>query len=421
MTMTPTRRDVRNDPREVPEGRPPDPTEARRSRPSGLLCTAWREVQRMSSGWYYLVLLLVLPLASFAITWAIFAQGVPRDLPVAVVDADQSSLSRQLTRMVDATPSLRVRAQAPSPEAARSLVLRNQAYAVILIPEGMERDVRRGEAPKLVAYYNAEYMLPASLIRRDLRMAVGTMSAGLELRVRQSKGEPAHAAMAHIEPIRVDYHTLFNPQLNYLYYLVAALLPTLLQIFVIVTGVHALGVELKEGTAGDWMASAGGSAWRAVLGKLLPYALHFSALGLFMLVVLFRYMAVPLHGHLQVVVAATLLFVAAYLAVALLLVAWTANLRFACSIAALYSAPAFAFVGITFPMIGMPVAGRIWGALLPLTHYLQVVVDQSMRGAPPDVSMTSLGSLLAFVVVVPAVSVWRMGHVAREPRYWGRL
>ena len=109
-----------------------------------------------------------------------------------------------------------------------------------------------------------------------------------------------------------DYHTLFNPQLSYLYYLVAALLPTLLQIFVIVAGVHALGVELKEGTAGEWMTAAGGSAWRAVLGKLLPYAVHFSALGLFMLVVLFRFMWVPLNGHLQVIVAATPLLVAGW-------------------------------------------------------------------------------------------------------------
>ena len=194
------------------------------------------KLRRMTGGWYYAVLMLVLPLASFAITWAIFAQGVPRDLPVAVVDADQSALSRQLTRMVDATPSLRVAAQAPSLEAGRGLVLRNQAYAVIVISRpDMERDARRGEAPKVVAYYNAQYLLPASLIRRDLRAAVGTRLGGP-----RAAGAPGDAAsrrtraLAHIEPIRVDSHTLFNPQLNYLYYLVAALLPTLLQIFIVV-------------------------------------------------------------------------------------------------------------------------------------------------------------------------------------------
>lgn len=208
--------------------------------------------------------------------------------------------------------------------------------------------------------------------------------------------------------------------MNYTYFLVAALLPTVLQIFVMVGGVHALGVELNEGTAGEWMKAAGWSAWRAVAGKLLPYAIHFVALGLFMLVVLFRYMAVPMHGQLQVVVAATVLFVLAYLAVALLVVAWTANLRFATSVAAFYTTPAFAFVGVTFPTLGMPLIGRVWGAVLPLTHYLQVVVDQSMRGAPSASSMSSLGMLLAFTVVAAPISVWRMGEIARDPGYWGR-
>jgi ABC-2 type transport system permease protein len=386
----------------------------------GVWRTARREVGRITGNWYYPVLMLVLPLSGFALLWTIFASGVPRDLPVAVVDGDRSALSRQLVRMVDATSSMRVAVEAPDIGAARALVLQDKAYAVIVVPEGMERDARRGEAPKVVAYYNAQYLLPASLIRKDLRAAVGTLSAGLELRVREAKGEPARVALAHVEPIRVDYHTLFNPQLNYSYYLAAALLPAILQIFIVVGGVHAVGIELKEGTAGAWMEAAGGSAWRAVAGKLLPYALHFSALGFFMLVVLFRFMAVPMRGHLQVVAAATALFVLAYLAMALLIVAWSANLRFATSSAALYTTPAFAFVGVTFPTFGMPAVGRAWSAILPLTHYLEIVVGQAMRGAAPATALAPLGALAAFVVVAPLMSIWRLGEIARNPRYWGR-
>jgi ABC-2 type transport system permease protein len=381
---------------------------------------ARREVARIAGDRYYPVLMLVLPLAGFALLWTIFASGVPRDLPVVIVDGDHSALSRQLVRMVDATSSMRVAADAPDIGAARALVLQGKADAVIVVPEGLERDVRRGEAPKVVAYYNAQYLLPASLIRKDLRAAVGTLSAGLELRMREARGEPARVALSHVEPVRVDYHTLFNPQLNYSYYLAAALLPAILQIFIVVGGVHAVGVELKEGTAGAWIESAGGSAWRAVAGKLLPYAVHFTALGLFMLVVLFRYMAVPMRGHLQVVAAATVLFVLAYLAMALLIVSWSASLRFATSLAAFYTTPAFAFVGVTFPTFGMPAVGRAWGAILPLTHYLRIVVDQAMRGSAPETAMAPLAALLAFVVLAPLVSVWRLGVVARDPRYWGR-
>ena len=387
----------------------------------GIVAVLGRELSRLVGGWYLPVLVLVLPLLSFALVWAIFAAGVPRHLPMAVVDGDHSALSRQLVRMVDATPSLRVASMCADVESARRLVRQDRVYGIVVVPEGLERDVRRGEAPKVVAYYNAQYLLPASLIRRDLRAAVATLSAGFELEAREARGDMPRAALAHVEPIRVDSHTLFNPQLSYLYYLAAALLPSLLQIFVTVGTVHVLGVELKDGTAGAWLETAGGSVWRAVVGKVLPLTVHFSVLGLFMLALLFHSMGVPMRGHLPVLIAATVLFVVAYQAVALAMVAWTANLRFAASITALYCAPAFAFVGITFPTIGMPPMGRVWGEILPLTHYLRVLVDQALRGSAPAFSMPSLGALALFAVIPSCVSMWRIKEVAASPKYWGRL
>lgn len=379
-----------------------------------------RELGRVTSSSYSAVLLVVLPLMSFALPMAIFRSGVPRELPIVVVDNDQTTLSRQLVRMVDAAPSMRVAWRVPDLAEARSLILENQGYAIIVLPGDMERDVRRGVSPKVTAYYNAQLLLPASLIRRDLRAVVSTVSAGVEIRLRQARGETPRGALEHLEPIRVEAHTLFNPQLNYAYFLVAALLPTMLQIFITVSTVHVVGDELKRKTAGEWLTAADGSALAAVAGKLLPYTVHFVMLALVMLALLFRWVAVPLRGHGTIIVAGTVLFVLAYQAVALLLISWLANLRLATSAAALYCAPAFAFVGITFPTMAMPPLGRIWGELLPLTHYLRIVTGQALRGAPTPSSLPVLAALAAFVVVGAAGSWWRIGRVLTESRYWGR-
>lgn len=379
-----------------------------------------RELTRAVSTPYYAVLLLVLPILSFAFLIAIFRAGVPRDLPVAVVDEDRSALSRQLARMIDATPSMRVAWQAADAGEARSLVLENKAYAAIVIPSDLERDVRRASGPKVVALYNAQLLLPASLMRRDLRAAVGTLSAGLEVRLREARGEPPRAALAHLEPIRVDAHTLFNPQLNYVYFLVTALLPTMLQLFITVGTVHVIGVELKESSAGEWLAASGGSAWRAVLGKVLPYTIHFVLLALIMLAILFRGLGVPLQGNIHVVVAGTVLFVVAYQALAVAAIVWLANLRLATSAAAVYCTPAFAFVGITFPTMAMPKLGQAWGELLPLTHYLRILTDQGLRGAPAAASLWPLAALVAFIAVPALAASARARAVLRDARYWGR-
>ncbi len=368
----------------------------------------------------YSLLLVVLPLAAFGLLWAIFWHGVPRELPVVVLDGDRTALSRQLVRMIDASPTMRVACAVASQADGERLVREGRAYALVTVPADLERAVRRGETAPVVCHYNAQLLLPASLIRRDLRGVVGTLSAGIELRRRQGGGTPRQVAIAHIEPVRMDRHTLFNPELSYLSYLLAALLPTMLQVFILVAAVQALGSELKDGTAADWLAAGGGRTWKAVLGKLLPATVHFWLMGLAMVAVLFSALELPLRGSLAAIVGGTLLFVLAVEAVGLALVAFFANLRFATSAAAFLAGPAFAFSGITFPAAAMPLPAQAWGALLPLTHYLRVMVEQAVRGAPPAVSSLSLAALAAFVLVLPAASLGRLRRAATEERFWRR-
>jgi len=367
------------------------------------------------------MLVAALPLAAFALLWLIFRAGVPRDLPVALLDLDHSTLSRQVARMVEASPVVAVVRRPADATAAERLLLEGQVYAVVVLPQHLERTVLRGEAPAVACLTNAQLLLPASLIRRDVMRAVGTLSAGLELRQRLGDGDGSTTAMDRLEPIRVEVHPLFNPQLDYLYYLLTALLPTMLQLFIVIATVDAVAGELKAGTAGQWLDVAGGSAWRALIGKLLPASAISLGVAAMMVAFLYVELELPVRGNALMLVAATALFVLAYQAIGALLAVGFANLRLATSAAALYSAPAFAFVGITFPTMAMPGLARAWGELLPLTHYLRLVVEQVVRGAPIAASTAELVVLLGFSVVALPAAVWRLGRVAANPRWWGRV
>ncbi len=222
-----------------------------------------REMRRILTRPLEPLLLVVLPALALALTWAIFSAGLPRELPVAVVDQDHSRLSRQLTRMIDATPTVRVSERPADPKAAEELVLSGRVYAYVLLPEGLERGVRRGQAEPVVAYTNAQLLVPASLVRRDLLAATSTLSAGIKLRRLRAAGETGASAAVRFEPVRADIHALFNPQLNYVSYIFVALFPTLLHVFVLLAAVNSVGSELREGTAGEWLATARGSLPRA--------------------------------------------------------------------------------------------------------------------------------------------------------------
>lgn len=392
-----------------------------KSSTGGMFRVVRRELARMASAPFYLLGLVVFPIASALLLIAIFGDGVARDLPIGVVDQDGSPLSRQLIRMVDATPGLRVAFTDGSIADARLRVLRGDTYGVVAIPAGFERETRRGGATRVSVFFNGQYLVPAATVRRDATSAIGTLSASVEAGQRAGAGQLPLKIANTLEPITIDAHTLGNQSLSYVPYLVTGLLPTLLQIFVMVMAVHAFGSELREGTAGAWFEAADGRAWAAFAGKTLPYAVYFVALSLFMLAALFGWLKVPLLGHAGVVAGATVVFVLAYLAMGFAAVALAANLRLATSLAAFYSVPAFAFAGLTFPTFGMPVLGQAWSSLLPVSHYLNILVGQALRGAPVWTAERALVWLCGFAVVPWVLLGWRMSALARTPKAWGRL
>lgn len=386
---------------------------------TGLLAVVRREVARQRRRPVALLLGLVLPPVAFALLLAIFARPVPTDLPVVVVDRDGSSFARRLARMLDAAPSMAVVARTGDPAVAHDALLRGTAYAAIVIPEDVERRALRGEAPAIVLETNSQWLIPASILRRDATEVVGTLSAGIEIAQREARGEGA-LARARFEPVRVERHALFNPHPNYALYLLGGLLPTMLQLFVLVAAVDAVGSELRDGTAGAWLDAAGGRTAVALAGKLLPLVAVFFGQAALMLGLLRAVVGLPLPGSAAMLAAGTAALVLAYAGLGALVVGTSRGLRFATSSAAVIASPAFAFAGLTFPAEGMTAFAQGWGAALPLTHYLGLFVEQGMRGAPAAASWPELGILLAFAAGSALLALPLLARLLRDPSCWGR-
>ena len=387
----------------------------------GFWAVVRRELRRAVSRPIYVLVALIFPAIAFTIVICLFQQTVPRDLPIAVCDMDQSALSRRVVRWADATPSLRVAYRVNDSGEGEALVNAGRAYALVLLPQGLQRNVYRGHAPKVSVYYNNQYMLTGALVQRDLTMALSTLSAGINITVREKRGEMRDTAYNHVLPIQVDNHMLFNPYFSYAYYLLPPLMACLLQVFIMITTVFVLGIELREETADAWLACAGGNVWKAVCAKMFPYTCIFVLFTWGMIALLLRYMDMPVRGDVRMIAAGGILFVLAYESMGLFFIAITSNLRYGMSFGALYVSPAFAFSGITFPPMGMPLFGKMWSSLLPVSHYLTLFMDQSMRGAPDYVSWPTLGILGLFAGFAPVFLLPRMKHLMTHEHHWGRI
>ncbi len=86
----------------------------------------------------------------------------------------------------------------------------------------------------------------------------------------------------------------------------------------------------------------------------------------------------------------------------------------AVSISTLVTAPAFGFMGIGFPRLGMNAFAHAWGNLLPGTWYLTARIDQTVRGTPVDLSWTPLLILAAFAVGLAGLAALRLESMHRS-------
>lgn len=380
-----------------------------------------REIRRFGHSPILVTAAVIIPVTMTVLYVLMFWKGTVHDLPVAVYDGDKTELSRQLIRMVNSTPAAQVSIHVESVEQGRQAMTQGLANALIVIPEGLQADVLGGHGGAQVsAQISGARILNSGLLKRDIATVFQAFNIGVETQLLGAQGIPASKGYAMAYPIAFQKHVLFNPYGSYAYYLLPGLLFLALVITVSAVTVYAVGSELKNGTAAEWVATAGGSITRALAAKLTPYILLFTLLSLLMNTLLYRFLGMPFHGHEAIILILGNLFVIlAYMAIGIVLVAVSANMRFSLSVAGGLATASLSFCGLTFPTIGMYPAMAALSKLFPFTYFIDLFIEQSLRGAPPARSLGDLAAMGAFVLIMAAL-VPRLKKVALNPQYYGK-
>ena len=379
-----------------------------------------RELRRIARQPIYFALMVVLPVVSFAFFALLFSRGVARDIPIAVVDLDRTTLSRKVTQMIDATPTALVAYEAQDMAEGERMIREGKISAVVLIPEFFEKNILSNSQTHLDAYIIGTNITVNGLLSKDIQTAATTFSAGIQLQLLGKQGLTERQAAAQLMPVRFNRHVLFNPYINYGYYLSPSFMPMMLLIFTIMVSIFAVGNELKHGTAREWLDTGGGSVVAALAGKLLPILTTMFLVSMAMFVIIFKVVGVPLNGSLTVILLGTLLFILSYQAIAVFIVSLLSNLRLSLSIGGGYSVLAFTFSGLTFPVMAMWPAMRYLSNLFPFTYYTDIFVDQMLRGAPVACSLPDMGYMSLFIVL-PLLCLPRLRTISTAEKYWGRL
>lgn len=359
-----------------------------------------REWKRILSHPIYLLTSVIAMLFCYLFFLTLMSEGLPEQLPIGIVDGDNSSLSRMLEQNIKASPQVEVVGKYATFTEARKDMQKGRIYAIIDIAPGFQADLLASRQPAIAYYVNDVYLVAGSLSYKDLTYISELMSAFMQVESLQARGVVGGENLLPIvQPIAIDTHQIANPQANYNVYLSNVLLPGVLQLLVIMFTIYSIGVEIKQNTTREWLSTGNGSVLASLTGKLLPHTLLFTVLGLMGVFLLYKVMNFPMNGSIVWMSLAMFLFVLAHQSIGIFIIGVFGRMRDAISLGVFYGLLSFTFAGFTFPIEAMPRGAQIFSWFFPIRYYFKIYVNEALNGADIRYSLIYFAAMAAFLIL----------------------
>jgi len=326
-------------------------------------------------------------------------EGLPTNLPVGVVDLDNTSMSRSLTRKLDGFQMSKVVAHYPSMTEARRAIQRNEIYGFLYIPKGTADKLVASRQPKISYYYSYTTLTAGSMLMKDLKTISTLGSAALGQATMRAKGLTDKQIQTLLQPITVDLHMMANPWSNYNAYLSTMMVPGLIMLFIFLISAYSIGTELKFATGKKWLEMADNNITVALLGKFLPQTIIWLAIVFGYEWYVFYHLGFPHLGSPWMLILLGLMQVLSAQGFGIFAFGLMPSLRMSMSICSLWAVLSISMAGSAFPVMGMDSALQSLSWLFPLRHYWMMYQTCVLNGFPLVESWFHFAALAAFMLL----------------------
>jgi len=347
-----------------------------------ILLIGKRELKILRRNHIYGFCMVVFPILALVFFTSLMDEGLPEELPIGVVDLDNTSTSRSLIRRLDAFQNSRVVAHYPSVADARRAMQENEIYGFLFFPKGTTDKLLASRQPRISYYYSMASITSGSLVMKDLKTISTLGSAAVGQATMRAKGFTPKQIQTFLQPIAIDLHQIANPWTNYNVYLSTVFVPGIMMLFMFLISAYSLGMELKFGRSKEWLAKADNNIVVAILGKFLPQALVFLTLIFFYQFYIYEVLHFPHVGGVWMIILLSLLEVFGSIGFGIFAFGLMPSLRMSMSICSLWAVLSFSMAGSAFPVMGMdaPLQSLSW--LFPLRHYYMLYQITVFNGFP---------------------------------------
>ncbi|WP_375749949.1 ABC transporter permease [Vibrio sp. HN007] len=365
----------------------------------------------LRNDWWLIACLTVIPVVLALLVWQIFSANIVRDLPFGVVSDYETQLSRSLVRDFDATPTLSVTKHFVSTEEAKIAMRNNEIYGFVTIPRDFAEQVYLGKQPQVSIFYNSQYILIGRLISSASASVLGTFNVKVGTVSALTSGNNTFAsALGRSVTIQNQITPLFNKNTNYNQFLVGAAVPAIWQIIIVVGTILALAANHRIYGLEAMLQSG---VLRSVLNISSFYLPFYLAQGVAFAFFFYVILGWPMNGSFAALFFAQLVTTIACIFMGSFFYFLTLDPARAMSFAGAFTAPSFAFMGVTFPVSDMGSVAQFWRDLLPISHYIEAQIAQSSYGVTNWLTIESLVPMLWYLVPFALVSLLGKKHLAK--------
>jgi ABC-2 type transport system permease protein len=323
-----------------------------------------------------------------------FQQQVSHELPIVLVDQENSGLTRRIARDLSATRQVEIVAEATSLAVAEKMVRDRNADGILLLPEGLTRSLLTQAPPVNVGIWlNGTYVLRASNIGDAISAVINGAAEEMLAPVAQE---------LHLRrPVEVTLRPLFNTYEGFKDYIFPAVANIILQQTLLIGAAVFMGARRETG---DWRMPRD-----RLLGSWMAIALFGTVGELFYFGLIFWVQDVPRGGNIGAILLTVPIFAFAVTGLGLFIGSFLDTGWRGMHLIAPTSVPLFFLTGAVWPLQAMPEWLATLSHLSPATIAVHLFVRLNQMGASLAEASDSLMILVGLAVVYGGLAFWRIG------------
>ena len=354
-----------------------------------------------------LAISLILPPTLQLLLFGFALNATVSNLRMGVVDDSRTPESRELVADMTESKSFQAAGTYFNINEMSKKIADGDLDAGLVIPYDYARDLQRGRPATVQVLLNAMNSNTATIGQGYAEGVIASYNQTL-------KGSGLHTQIQQIAASDVSRRGnilllpayLYNPGLESTWFIVTGVLGVLLILNGSLISAAAIVKEREAGTLEQLLMSPA-TTTQIIVAKLLPLFVLLCMMGTFAIGIMRVVFGIPFRGNVLLVVSASALCLLCGISIGTFIATFTKSARQAQLTLFFVNPPLTSLSGAFTPVEAMPKWLQPLAQFNPIQHFGQISRGAMLKGSGVETLWPNFLALLAFTVVLVALSIWR--------------